>query len=69
VPELKGVPVPVLIVQGRGDPFGVPRSAGTRRVVRVRGDHGLKSDLPAVAAAAGRWLEELLPPEASRPRR
>lgn len=58
LPELKAVPVPILIVQGRGDPFGVPRSSGTRQVVRVTGDHGLKSDLPAVSAAVERWLGE-----------
>lgn len=58
LPELKAVSVPILVVQGRGDPFGVPRSSGTRQVVRVRGDHGLKSDLPAVSAAVERWLGE-----------
>ena len=60
LPELKQVPVPVLVVQGRRDPFGVPRSSGSVRVVRVDGDHGLKTDLPAVATAAGSWLAELL---------
>jgi hypothetical protein len=40
----------------------MPRSAGARRVVRVRGDHGLKADLPAVREAARGWLDALLPP-------
>lgn len=60
LPELKSVPVPILIVQGRGDPFGVPRSSGTRTVARVRGDHGLKSDLAGVSAAVERWLPGVL---------
>ena len=46
---------PVLVVQGRRDPFGAPGdidSAGTgARVVAVDGDHGLKADTAAVAAA------------------
>jgi hypothetical protein len=58
--ELKLPQAPVLVVQGRADPFGVPRSAGTRKVVRVRGDHGLKNDLPALSTAVARWLEDVL---------
>ena len=34
--------VPVLVVQGREDPFGMPRSSGTRKVVRVPGNHTLR---------------------------
>jgi predicted alpha/beta-hydrolase family hydrolase len=61
LPELAAVPVPLLVVQGRGDPFGLPRSAPpARRVVRVDGDHSLRSDLAAVAAAVSGWLDELL---------
>ncbi|MFL5843731.1 MAG: alpha/beta family hydrolase [Solirubrobacteraceae bacterium] len=60
-PELDAPDCPVLVVQGRGDPFGVPRSAaGRREVVRVKGDHGLKADLAAVSAAVGRWLPRVL---------
>lgn len=51
--------VPVLVVQGATDRFGMPATAGTRTVVRVRGDHGLKSDLPAVHEAVARWLAAL----------
>jgi hypothetical protein len=51
------------VVQGRSDPFGVPRSAaGRRRVVRVAGDHGLKKDIPALQRAVAAWLEALLRP-------
>jgi predicted alpha/beta-hydrolase family hydrolase len=65
LPELEAVEVPVLVVQGEHDRFGIPPEAPSRKVVVVRGDHGLKSDLPAVAAAAREWLLELLPTPAS----
>ena len=56
--ELDGAGVPVLVVQGRSDRFGVPRSDRQlyREVVRVAGDHGLKRDRAAIAAAVTRWL-------------
>jgi len=60
LPELDDVRVPVLVVQGERDRFGIPPAAPTRAVVRVAGDHGLKTDLDAVAGAAGSWLTKLL---------
>lgn len=60
LPELAAVSVPVLVVQGRRDPFGLPEPAGAREVVTVAGNHSLSSDLPAVTAAARAWLTELL---------
>jgi predicted alpha/beta-hydrolase family hydrolase len=54
--ELDAVHVPVLVVQGERDPFGMPPEAPGREVVRVRGDHGLKADLAAVEAAVAAWL-------------
>src|SRR5438067_110844 len=51
LPELDDVAVPVLVVQGERDPFGMPPAGATRTVVAVPGDHGLKADLGAVAAA------------------
>ena len=46
----------MLVVQGVNDRFGMP-PAGTRRtVVQVAGDHSLRSDLQAVAAAVREWL-------------
>ena len=54
--ELDGVEVPVLVVQGDSDPFGMPPPAAGRRVVRVPGNHGLKGDLHAVGAAVRDWL-------------
>lgn len=58
---------PVLVVQGRRDPFGAPDQieaahAGAR-VVAVAGDHGLKADTAAVAAA----VVELLAEESTNP--
>jgi len=54
--ELDAVTVPVLIVQGVRDPFGMPSAAERRTVVQVEGDHSLKTDLAAVAAAVRAWL-------------
>jgi hypothetical protein len=56
LPELDAVQVPVLVVQGERDPFGMPPDAPGRSVVTVAGDHGLKRDLAAVAAAVAAWL-------------
>ena len=58
--ELEAVEVPVLIVQGESDPFGMPPEAPAREVVRLRGDHGLKSDRPGLRAAVAEWLERRL---------
>ena len=58
--ELEAVEVPVLIVQGERDPFGMPPEAPNREVVRLRGDHGLKSDRPGLRAAVAAWLERRL---------
>jgi uncharacterized protein len=54
--ELDAVTVPVLVVQGNRDPFGMPPPADGRVVVPVPGTHGLKTDLDAVAAAVRAWL-------------
>jgi predicted alpha/beta-hydrolase family hydrolase len=56
LPELEGVSVPVLIVQGERDRFGMPPEAEQRRVVRVAGDHSLRKDPEAVAGAVDEWL-------------
>jgi uncharacterized protein len=57
IAELDAVTVPVLVVQGEGDRFGMPPPGEAREVARVRGDHSLRSDPQAVAAAVGGWLE------------
>jgi predicted alpha/beta-hydrolase family hydrolase len=58
--ELDGVDVPVLVVQGDSDPFGMPPPAPGRRVVTVPGNHSLKGDLQAVGAAVRDWLPGVL---------
>ena len=60
--ELDGAGVPVLVVQGASDRFGQPAPAPAvgRSVAIVKGDHGLKSDLPGVADAVGGWLTTVL---------
>ena len=60
LPELEGVKVPMLVVQGEGDQFGMPPEGSGWTLVKVAGNHGLKSDLPAVGAAVEDWLGELL---------
>jgi predicted alpha/beta-hydrolase family hydrolase len=66
LPELDEVAVPMLIVQGDRDRFGMPPSAGRRKVVQVPGDHGLKKDLDAVADAVGAWLPGVVAEPAAR---
>jgi uncharacterized protein len=58
--ELDAVELPVLVVQGESDPFGMPAGAANRRVVTVAGNHSLKADLDAVRAAVRSWLAEIL---------
>ncbi len=56
LPELEAVTVPTLVVQGARDRFGVPPATALRTVVQVSGDHSLRTDLDAVAAAVRAWL-------------
>jgi predicted alpha/beta-hydrolase family hydrolase len=56
LPELEAVTVPVLIVQGESDPFGMPPAAPGREVVAIKGNHSLRSDKPALDAAVRSWL-------------
>ena len=57
--ELDAVQVPVLVVQGESDPFGVPPEGPNRTVVRIPGTHSLRSSA-AVEAEVSRWLPEVL---------
>jgi uncharacterized protein len=59
LPELEAVGVPVLVVQGESDRFGMPPEGPTRQVFKVAGDHGLKADTEAVGAAVADWLGNL----------
>jgi predicted alpha/beta-hydrolase family hydrolase len=56
--ELEAVTVPVLVIQGATDPFGMPPTAPNRTVIEVVGDHSLRKDHAAIAAAARAWLTE-----------
>lgn len=60
LPELDAVTVPVLVVQGERDPFGIPPTMSARTVVRVAGDHALRSDREKVTTAVRGWLHRLL---------
>lgn len=60
LPELEGAGVPVLVVQGQRDPFGIPPDGAGRVVTRVPGDHALRAGLDGVQAALGAWLPEVL---------
>jgi hypothetical protein len=59
--ELETVPssVPVLVVQGERDPFGMPPSGDSRSVVAIGGTHTLSST-KAVRAAVSPWLALLV---------
>lgn len=59
LPELAGVTVPALVVQGVSDPFGMPPDGPGREVVRLRGNHALRSDMPGLRTAVERWLTDL----------
>ncbi|HEV3391261.1 MAG TPA: alpha/beta family hydrolase [Solirubrobacteraceae bacterium] len=58
--ELDAVSVPVLVVQGASDPFGMPPPGPSRTVVTVAGNHSLRSDRDAIRTAVGDWLSEVL---------
>jgi predicted alpha/beta-hydrolase family hydrolase len=61
LPELGAVGVPTLVVQGENDPFGMPPEGPNRTVVRVPGNHSLRSPA-AVGAAVADWLASSVPP-------
>jgi hypothetical protein len=57
--ELDAVAVPVLVVQGESDPFGMPPEAPGRTVVRVPGNPARRSAAPVRETVAD-WLPALL---------
>lgn len=61
-PELDGVDVPVLVVQGEKDTFGRPRSAHHREVVLTAGDHSLKVNATGISQTVQDWLARVLRP-------
>src|SRR5687767_14954365 len=56
LPELEAVTVPVLIVQGESDPFGMPPEGDNRKVVRLKGNHSLRSDVAGLREAVKAFL-------------
>jgi predicted alpha/beta-hydrolase family hydrolase len=54
--ELDAVTVPMLVVQGERDQFGIPPPGPRRSVVEVPGNHSLRTDLETVSAAVRDWL-------------
>jgi predicted alpha/beta-hydrolase family hydrolase len=60
LPELEQPTVPVLVVQGERDPYGMPPAARGRTVVPVRGDHGLKPEQGRIGEVVGGWLDDVL---------
>jgi predicted alpha/beta-hydrolase family hydrolase len=61
-PELDGVTVPTLVVQGESDPFGMPVAGPNREVVVFPGDHSLKRDAKGIGRTVEEWLGRILPP-------
>jgi uncharacterized protein len=54
--ELDAVRVPVLVVQGASDPFGMPPRRRGRKLVVVEGDHSLRKRVATVGDTVARWL-------------
>jgi predicted alpha/beta-hydrolase family hydrolase len=59
LPELDAVSVPVLVVQGERDPFGMPPEGPDRTVVQIPGDHSLRNTAEVRDAVAS-WLGAVL---------
>jgi predicted alpha/beta-hydrolase family hydrolase len=58
--ELDAVAVPVLVIQGESDPFGMPPPAPGREVVAQPGTHALTGDLGGLAEAVRGWLARVV---------
>jgi len=59
IDELDAVPVPVLVVQGDSDPFGMPPPRPGRTIFTVAGDHSLRKSASIVGQAVADWITEL----------
>jgi predicted alpha/beta-hydrolase family hydrolase len=57
--ELDAPQVPVLVVQGLTDRFGMPEPAPGRTVAPVPGDHSLRKDVRGLAAIVAGWISAL----------
>jgi predicted alpha/beta-hydrolase family hydrolase len=60
--ELEAVPVPLLVVQGERDQFGMPPPGKRRTVTQVPGNHSLRADPRAVGTAVKQWLSSVVSP-------
>lgn len=58
--ELAAPECPVLVVQGRSDPFGMPKRRIGRRVVVVEGTHTLDKDTVRIERDIRSWLRDRL---------
>jgi len=68
--ELRDAGVPVLVVNGDRDPFGVPDAADASRVVVLAGQtHALSRRPEEIREAVETWLSEVLVPAARLPSR
>jgi predicted alpha/beta-hydrolase family hydrolase len=61
IAELDAVTVPVLVVQGKSDPFGMPGRRKGRKTVTVEDDHGLRKSAGQVGEIVAGWIITLQP--------
>lgn len=66
LPELDGVRVPALVIQGERDPFGIPPPGRGRTIIRVPGTHALRATA-AVETAVREWLPRLIASRLDQP--
>jgi predicted alpha/beta-hydrolase family hydrolase len=64
--ELDAVRVPVLIIQGQRDPFGMPPPGRRRTIVRVPGTHALRAT-NAIETAVRDWLPRSIAARGDQP--
>jgi predicted alpha/beta-hydrolase family hydrolase len=62
MPEMDGVTVPTLVIQGESDPFGMPGPAHHREIAVMPGDHSLKRDAKGLSRTVEEWLGRILRP-------
>lgn len=65
--EVRKAGIPVLVINGERDQFGVPARRDVGKLIVVPGEtHALKGHSPAIAAAVGQWLPAVLAGRAVR---
>jgi uncharacterized protein len=61
VAELRDCGVPALVINGAGDPFGIPDAADADELVVIPGEtHALRGHGGIISAAIERWLPPVL---------